>query len=106
MGGPAQQQATVPNPAISDLKSLKSRLMGEMGTLNDTLKQTNSDMGGKKVWVGKAADTWASDISGRRSRIQTLLGKLVPIIDAEINSLPEKVTPNEAKLYNMDRYRY
>ncbi|MFI0898884.1 hypothetical protein [Streptomyces sp. NPDC020983] len=79
--------------------------MGEMATLNDTLKQTNSDMGGKTVWVGKTADTWASDISGRRNRIQQLLGKLVPIIDAEINSLPEKVTPTEAKLYNMDRYR-
>lgn len=104
MGG--QAEATVPNPAIADLKSLKSRLMGEMKTLDDTLKQTNTDMGGKKVWVGKTADTWASDISGRRSRIQTLLGKLAPIIDAEINSLPEKVTPTEAKLYNMDRYRY
>ncbi|NUS16993.1 MAG: hypothetical protein HOY69_37285 [Streptomyces sp.] len=102
MGG-TTQQATVPNPAITDLKSLKARLQGELATLNDTLKTTNSDMGGKKVWVGSAADTWATEISGRRTRIQQLLGKLVPIIDAEIATLPEKVTPLDAKLYNMDR---
>jgi hypothetical protein len=100
-GGVAQQQATVPNPAIRDLQSLKTRLQQELATLNDTLKTTCSDMGGKKVWVGKAADTWTTDVDGRRRRIQQLLAKLVPIIDAEIKTLPEKVTPTDAKLYNM-----
>ncbi len=100
-GGAPQQQATVPNPAIRDLQSLKTRLQGEMGTLNDTLKTTCSDMGGKKVWVGSAADTWSTEVSGRRQRIQQLLAKLIPIIDAEIKKLPEKVTPTDAKLYRM-----
>lgn len=100
-GGTPQQQATVPNPAIADLNSLKSRLNGELAKLNDTLKTTCSDMGGKKVWVGKAADTWSTEVTGRRGRIQTLLGKLIPIIDAEIKTLPEKVTPIDAKLYRM-----
>ncbi|MFG1811749.1 hypothetical protein [Streptomyces sp. NPDC049040] len=103
MGGSAE--ATVPNPAIADLKSLKARLIGELATLNDTLKTTSSDMGGKKVWVGPAADTWTTEVDGRRTRILQLLGKLVPIIDAEIGTLPEKVTPIDAKLYNMDRGR-
>jgi hypothetical protein len=104
-GGSAQEQATVPNPAITDLRNLKSRLHGELGTLDDTLKKTSSDMGGKKVWVGKAADAWTKEIDGRRSRIRTLLGQLEPIIDAEIKRLPEKVTPSEAKLYNQDKMR-
>jgi hypothetical protein len=103
MGGTAE--ATVPNPAIADLKSLKARLVGEFATLSNTLKTTNSDMGAKKVWVGSVADTWGKEIDGRRTRIQQLLGKLVPIIDAEIQSLPEKVTPLDAKLYHMDRGR-
>ena len=100
-GGAPQQQATVPNPAIKDLQALKSRLHGEMGTLNDTLKTTCSDMGGKKVWVGKTADTWTTDVDGRRKRVQQLLAKLIPIIDAEIKRCPEKVTPADAKLYRM-----
>jgi hypothetical protein len=100
-GGTPQQQATVPNPAIKDLQDLKSRLQKELGTLENTLKTTCSDMGNKKVWVGKAADGWTTEVDGRRKRIQTLLGKLVPIIDAEIKQLPEKVTPTDAKLYRM-----
>jgi len=100
-GGAPQQQATVPNPAITDLQNLRTRLNQELGTLNDTLKRTCSDMGGKKVWVGKAADTWTTEVDGRRKRIQLLLAKLVPIIDAEIKTLPEKVTPMDAKLYRM-----
>ncbi len=106
MGGQGQADATVPNPAIADLQNLKARLHSELGTLNDTLKKTSSDMGGKKVWVGKAADTWTTEVDGRRSRIKILLGKLEPIIDAKIKSLPENVSPGEAKMYNMDKYRY
>jgi hypothetical protein len=105
MGGSttSQSQATVPNPAIADLKNLRTRLGKDMGDLNKILKTTSSDMTGGKVWVGKAADTWTTEVTGRHKRVQTLLGKLIPIIDAEIAKLPEKVTPVEAKLYRMDQ---
>ncbi|WP_146088247.1 hypothetical protein [Actinacidiphila yanglinensis] len=108
MGGSSSSttpQATVPNPAIEDLNALKRRLTQDLGTLKEPLKTTTSDMTGGKVWVGKAADDWTADVKGRHGTIQTLLGRLVPVIDAEIAKLPEKVTPGEAKLYNMDRYR-
>jgi hypothetical protein len=105
MGGGSTPEPKVPNPAITDLKNLKTRLHAELASLNDTLKTTSSDMGGKKVWVGKAADAWGKEIDGRRTRIRQLLGKLEPIIDAEIKKLPENVSPGEAKMYNMDRMR-
>ncbi|BBA97931.1 hypothetical protein RVR_3914 [Actinacidiphila reveromycinica] len=94
-------QATVPNPAISDLQDLKRRLIQDLGTLKEPLKTTCSDMGAGTVWVGKAADSWNTDVKGRHGTIKTLLGKLVPVIDAEIKKLPEKVTPGEAKMYHM-----
>lgn len=100
-GSNSAPQATVPNPAIADLKDLKRRLIQDLGALKEPLKTTVSDMGGGKVWLGKAADSWATDVKGRHGTIQTLLGKLVPVIDAEIGKLPEKVTPGEAKLYHM-----
>jgi hypothetical protein len=105
LGGTGPYQQKVPNPAIADLKDLKKRLQGELATLNSTLKTTNSDMTGKKVWVGKAADTWAKEVSGRYTRVKQLLAKLVPIIDAEIQRLPEMVSPGEMKDYYMNRGR-
>jgi hypothetical protein len=98
-------QATVPNPAITDLQNLKTQLIRDLGTLKEPLKTTCSDMGGGNVWVGTAADSWGADVKGRHGTIQTLLGRLVPVIDAEIKKLPEKVTPGDAKMYNMDRFR-
>jgi len=100
-GGPAPQQATATNPYLTDLQNLKSRLTAEVAKLNDSLKTTCSDMGGGKVWVGKTADTWSADVDGRRKRVQTLVGKLIPIVEAEISKTPPKVTPVEAKLYRM-----
>lgn len=101
-GGAPQQQATATNPYLTDLQNLRSRLTTEVAKLNDVLKTTCSDMGGKKVWVGTTADTWSGEVDGRRKRIQTLVGKIIPIIDAEIKSTPPKVTPTEAKLYRMN----
>jgi hypothetical protein len=102
MGGPnPQDQKTATNPYLTDLQNLRTRLSGEVTKLQDTLKTTAADMNGKKVWVGKTADTWTSDINGRRNRIQTLVGKLIPIVDAEIKKTPPKVTPIEAKMYRM-----
>jgi hypothetical protein len=101
MSGSTPPQATADNPYLADLNSLKLRLGKEVATLENSLKTTCSDMSGKKTWVGATADTWTSDVVGRRKRIQTLLGKLIPIVDAEIKKTPEKVTPLEAKMYRM-----
>jgi len=103
MGGSTNTppQATADNPYLADLKSLRLRLGTEVATLENSLKTTCSDMSGKKTWVGRAADTWTTDVVGRRNRIQTLLGKLIPVVDAEIKKTPEKVTPMEAKMYRM-----
>lgn len=101
MGDGAAQQPTVANPAVEDLQNLRSLLVKEVGRLNDSLRTTCSDMGGKKVWVGRTADGWTSEVTGRRHRIQTLVGKLIPIVDAEIKKLPAKVTPGDAKMYRI-----
>ncbi|MFE9453597.1 hypothetical protein [Streptomyces sp. NPDC006739] len=104
--GDAGTQSKVDNPHLASLKSLKNSLKSETEELKKQLETAAKDMGGKKVWVGKAADDWARDLEGRRSRMKTLLDKLIPAVDAEIAKCPEKVTPGEAKMMRMDLQGY
>jgi hypothetical protein len=101
MGNP-NTQPKVDNPRLADLKRLKESLRMETADLRKLLETTSKDMGGKKVWVGKKADEWSTDLDGRRGRVKTLVDKLIPLVDAEIAQCPEKVSPAEAKMYRLD----
>jgi hypothetical protein len=95
-------QPKVANPYLASLKRLKNQLQTETEVLKKQLETAAKDMDSKKVWVGKAATGWGKDIKGRRSRMKVLVEKLIPAVDAEIAKCPEKVTPGEAKMMNMD----
>ncbi|MDF9813834.1 hypothetical protein [Streptomyces sp. SPB162] len=105
VGTPASV-AKVDNPYRSALQALKTRLKTETEELKKQLETASKDMAGKKVWVGKAADSWQQDLDGRRARIKTLVDKLIPAVDAEIAKAPEKVSPGEAKMWRMDMQGY
>ncbi|KUN01483.1 hypothetical protein AQI95_31700 [Streptomyces yokosukanensis] len=95
----------VDNPYLASLKSLKNRLKTETEELKKQLETAAKDMDSRRVWVGKAATEWAKDLQGRRSRMKVLVEKLIPAVDAEIAKCPEKVTPGEAKIMNMNLQR-
>jgi hypothetical protein len=104
--GSTDSQPKVDNPYLSALKTLKSNLITETQDLTKLFETTSKDMGGKKVWVGKTADTWTTDVDGRRGRMKTLVDKLIPAVDAEIAKCPPKVTQGEAKMMRMDLEGY
>lgn len=99
-------QPKVANPALTELKSLRNDLAGDVETYREALKSTAGDMGGRKVWTGKAASAWEQHVTHQRSQVKTLVDKLLPIVDAEIAGTPAEVTQAEAKQWHMDQSRY
>lgn len=105
MGTPTSQQ-NVPNPAVTDLRNLRKDLAAEVETYRGALETTANDMGGRKVWTGKAATDWEKEVAHQRSQVKIQVDKLLPIIDAAIAGLPAEVSPGEAKQYSMDQRMY
>lgn len=98
----ASAEPRVDNPMRASLVTLRNSLKSEIEALKKLLSTTDSDMQGKKVWVGKAADDWAKQLHHNRTRLHTLLNQLVPAVEAEISKCPEKVSPGTAKMMQMN----
>ncbi|OIK01212.1 hypothetical protein [Streptomyces monashensis] len=108
MGDPAAQQK-VDNPWRAALVSLKNDLMSETERLKGLLATVDADMQGKKVWTsetGGVAANFRDDLHGKKQRIGTLVGKLIPAVEAEIAKCPEQVPPGEAKMMRMEMQGY
>ena len=105
MGDPTTQPK-VANPHLAALKRLRSDLASDLASYREVLETSAGDMGGKKVWTGKAAGSWEQSVTHQRSRVKTLVDKLLPIVDAEIAKTPVQVTQGEAKQWNMNQRFY
>ncbi|MFE9453590.1 hypothetical protein [Streptomyces sp. NPDC006739] len=108
MGDPAAQQK-VDNPWRAALVTLRNDLRSETERLKAMLAKADADMQGKKVWTSEAggvAAKFRDDLHGKKQRIGTLAGKLIPLVEAEIAKCPEKVSPGEAKMYHMEMQGY
>ncbi len=104
MGNPSEQPK-VDNPMKQRLETLKRNVQQEVGKMEKHLKKASQDVGegtSKKSWVGKTADAWHADIKGNRGRMLTALKELVPAIQRKIDSMPDKVPANEAKMMRLD----
>ncbi|ASY33048.1 MULTISPECIES: hypothetical protein [unclassified Streptomyces] len=69
------------------------------------LKKASQDIGegtDDKSWIGVTADKWHADAKGNRDRMLREIGKLVPAIQRKIDSMPDKVPANEAKMMRID----
>lgn len=98
-------QPKVDNPMRQALVTLRNSLRAEVEILKDVFRTTDSDMQSKEVWTtpaGGAADKWKAEIHGKRRRMLTLVGKLIPAVEAEIAKCPRKVSQAEAKMMRMD----
>jgi hypothetical protein len=101
----------VDNPERERLQGLKRQLEKDRTGLVDALKKAAADIGkggrdSDKSWVGKNADKWNDDVSGRRKTVRSRIDKVLEDIQREINSMPEKVTPEEATSMNRNRRMY
>ncbi|WP_431036363.1 hypothetical protein ACQYWQ_20135 [Streptomyces sp. P6-2-1] len=104
MGTPAEQPK-VDNPMKTRLETLKGNVQDEVGKMEKHLKKASQDVGGKsegKSWIGKTADNWHTEIEGNRGRMLRELKKLVPAIQRKLDSMPDKVPANEAKMMRID----
>jgi hypothetical protein len=90
----------VANPRKADLERLRSDLAKEVESIRKALKGPTEEIGGDKVWVGKNARAWHSELDGRHRKLGDQVEKLLPIIDAAIRSEPEMVSASEARRYH------
>ena len=95
----ADSEAKVDNPRKADLEKLRRDLAKEVEEFRKALKKPTEDIGGDKVWVGKNARAWHTELKGRHTKFGTQVDKLLPLIDAAIRAEPDKVTPGEARQY-------
>ncbi|MDL2079984.1 hypothetical protein QNN03_26435 [Streptomyces sp. GXMU-J15] len=101
----------VDNPERERLVKLKEQLEKERPDLVDALKRAATDVGkgGKdsvKAWVGKNADKWHSEVAGHRKTVRSRIDQVLEDIQREIDSMPVKVTPEEASSMNRNRRMY
>lgn len=101
----------VDNPERERLQSLKRQLEKDRPDLVDALKRAASDIGkggrdSAKSWVGKNADKWHNDVAGHRKTVRSRVDKVLEDIQREIDSMPEKVTQEEASSMNRNRRMY
>ncbi|CCK28232.1 hypothetical protein BN159_3853 [Streptomyces davaonensis JCM 4913] len=101
----------VDNPERERLVKLKQQLEKERSDLVGALKRAATDIGkggrdSAKAWVGKNADKWHNDVSGHRKTVRSRIDKVLEDIQREIDSMPAKVTPEEASSMNRNRRMY
>ncbi|MEU1162963.1 hypothetical protein ABZ372_20675 [Streptomyces sp. NPDC005921] len=101
----------VDNPERERLQKLKTQLEKERGDFVDAFKRAVTDVGkggrdSSKSWVGKNADKWHNDTAGHRKVVGTRIATVLDDIQREIDSMPEKVTQEEATSMNRNRRMY
>jgi hypothetical protein len=109
--GTEDSKPKVENPERERLQKLKQQFEKERSDLVDALKTAAKDIGkggrdSAKSWVGKNADKWHNDVTGRRNTVRARIDKVLEEIQREIDSMPEKVTPEEANSMNRNRRMY
>ncbi|WP_327297309.1 MULTISPECIES: hypothetical protein [unclassified Streptomyces] len=107
--GDDSKTTKVDNPDRERLMGIKKQLTKERADLVGALKRAAADIGNggrdsKKSWVGKNADKWHSDVTGRRKTVHTRIDKVIADIQRELDRMPEKVTPEEAQAMNRNRH--
>jgi len=95
----------VPNPDRERLRRVKIEFERERAELEGVFKRAettigNGDRNSGKAWVGRTADRWLGDVRGRRGHVRKLFGHAVDEIQRKIDSMPEKVTQQEAAMMN------
>jgi hypothetical protein len=103
--GDQQTEPMVDNPRRRRLITLLGLVRAQAESLATALDKGAQDMGGGKVWIGITGSAFQEEIEGRKQRLHQQVGKLEGIVNAAIESEPEKITASEARTqHNADYY--
>ncbi|MFJ2819481.1 MULTISPECIES: hypothetical protein [unclassified Streptomyces] len=109
--GTDSDKPKVDNPERERLVKLRSQFEKERGEFVDAFKRAATDIGkggrdSSKAWVGKNADAWHTEAAGHRKAVNAKFAKILEDIQRQIDSMPEKVTQEEATSMNRNRRMY
>lgn len=88
----------VPNPMVGALRDLRAEVTASRDSIESALDSTWRKMTDGSTWTGPTtAEAWTEEVAGRRSRLGPLMQQVIDDIDAQIQSLDEMVTTEEAR---------
>jgi uncharacterized protein YukE len=91
----------VPSPMHQALSELYSSIQKDQPTMANALKDTCQRMAGGDVWIGYAADSWDSELTGRSADLMSNINATVADIQQQLAATPATCTPEEARFENM-----
>jgi hypothetical protein len=88
----------VSNPMYTALSQLYTQLQQDAPTMSNALKPADQQMAGGQgqVWVGPAARSWGSDLSGYSSDCGTQVTSMLDAVQQAMQAQPQHVTETEA----------
>ncbi|MER5627588.1 hypothetical protein ABT061_41865 [Streptosporangium sp. NPDC002544] len=88
----------VPNPRRAELQRALARVRTHAAQLEAALDPPHTSFTGRAVWVGPTARAFATELAGRRSRLRTLVQRIVEDLEAELRATPERTArPSSAR---------
>ncbi|SNS36026.1 hypothetical protein SAMN05216276_100870 [Streptosporangium subroseum] len=81
----------VANPRREELQRALTQVRAHAARLETALDPAHASFTGKAVWVGPTARAFTAELAGRRSRLRTLVQRIVEELEAEVRAIPEKV---------------
>lgn len=94
----------VGNPARAELTRLRGEVASAREGIATALDAAAAKMGDGKTWTGPTAATnWAAEVTGRKKNLGSWVDSVLRQIDAQLRSMPEKVTATEARSFHNDQ---
>lgn len=91
----------VPSPMHAALSELYSSIQQDQATMANALKDACQRMAGADVWIGYAADSWNSELTGRSADLAGNVNGTVAEIQQQLAATPSTCTPEQARFENM-----
>ncbi|WP_405055922.1 hypothetical protein OG474_24640 [Kribbella sp. NBC_01505] len=94
----------VANPERAELTRLRAAVVAVREGIATALDTTATKMSDGKTWTGPtAAKHWAAEVTGRKKNLGPWVDAVVSQIDAQLRTLPDKVTTSEARVFHNDQ---
>lgn len=93
--------AQVPSPMYQALSDLYSSIQKDQAAMADALKDTCQRMGSSGTWVGYAADSWNSDLTGHASSLSSSVNATVADVASALKSTQATCSPQQAHIENL-----
>ncbi|TDD58298.1 hypothetical protein E1263_19990 [Kribbella antibiotica] len=101
---PVAPEPMVANPERAALTRLRAEVVAAREGLATALDPAAKKMGDGKTWTGPtAAKNWAAELTGRKKNLGPWVDAVIAQIDAQLRTLPDKVTTSEARIFHNDQ---